>query len=124
MKLKKYDFIVLFFLAALTILSIAVPFLTAKNYAEKLVVIQVSGKDYKSVPLNKDITIPIRNGSNYNLIVVKNNSVRVAEANCPDKLCVKDGAISKPGQVLVCLPNKVVVMIKGEDKEQIDTNSF
>lgn len=124
MKFKKYDYVVLVILLLLTIVSIAVPFLTNKKPEEEIVVIQVSGKDYKTFPLNKDNTIPIKVGDHYNLIVIKDNKVRITEANCPDKLCVKDGAISKQGQILVCLPNKVVVQIKGKDIDQIDTSTY
>lgn len=31
-------------------------------------------------------------------------------ANCPDKLCVKQGKISDIGSI-VCLPNKVIIEI-------------
>lgn len=29
---------------------------------------------------------------------------RIEEADCPDKLCVKQGTVSKSGESLVCLP--------------------
>ena len=37
------------------------------------------------------------------------------DANCPDKLCVKQGKISKDGETITCLPNKVTVTVYGED---------
>lgn len=40
------------------------------------------------------------------------------EADCPDKLCVHQGYISRVGEVLVCIPNKVVVEIKSDDSEK------
>ena len=37
---------------------------------------------------------------------------RIEEADCPDKLCVKQGTVSESGESLVCLPNRVVVAVK------------
>ena len=33
-------------------------------------------------------------------------------ADCPDKLCVHQHAISANGETIVCLPNKVVAEVK------------
>ena len=38
-------------------------------------------------------------------------------ADCPDKLCVNQHAISSNGETIVCLPNKVVVEV--EDGESL-----
>ncbi len=36
------------------------------------------------------------------------------ESSCPDKTCIKQGRIDRPGEIIVCLPNKVTVEITGE----------
>jgi hypothetical protein len=58
------------------------------------------------------------------VINISDGYARIAEADCPDKLCVKDGMISKPGQSLVCLPNKVVVEVKGVRDTETDDVAF
>ncbi|HRR92028.1 MAG TPA: NusG domain II-containing protein [bacterium] len=44
---------------------------------------------------------------------MKNRKVRILSSPCPDKLCVKQGYISESGQVIICLPNRVVIKIEG-----------
>ena len=45
--------------------------------------------------------------------------------DCPDKLDVKQGYISKVGEVIVCLPNKLVIEIKGiDDERDVDYMSY
>ena len=37
----------------------------------------------------------------------------VTDAGCPDKLCVRMGAVSRAGQSIVCLPGGIVVTVVG-----------
>ncbi len=72
--------------------------------------VYVDGTLYKTLPLNKDTVLELEHLK----IVVSGGAVRVEEADCPDKICEKRGAISKAGQTIVCLPNRVVVKISGK----------
>ena len=49
-------------------------------------------------------------------VVIDNGRVCVKETDCPNKLCQK-GAITMAGQSIVCLPNRVSVLIEGKTKE-------
>lgn len=48
-----------------------------------------------------------------NTIYVENDGVSMTYADCPDKLCVRQGKI-KSGAI-ICLPNKVIVEFKKKD---------
>jgi hypothetical protein len=39
------------------------------------------------------------------------------EADCPDKLCMHQNAISLAGENIVCLPNKVVCTVVDETED-------
>lgn len=94
------------------------------NYKEKYISIQVNGKEVKNIIFDKKIigkTIPIKTEFGYNLIEIGDERVRIIEADCPDKLDVKKGYISEVGEVIVCLPNKLIVEIKGvKDEKDVD----
>jgi heptaprenyl diphosphate synthase len=45
--------------------------------------------------------------------------VRVAEADCPNHICVRTGWRSRAGEVIVCVPNRVVIRILGAPPEGI-----
>lgn len=48
-------------------------------------------------------------------IIADSKGVCFSESNCPDRECVKSGWITKPGQMLVCLPNRALVkLVQGE----------
>lgn len=48
-------------------------------------------------------------------VAVGNGCARITRADCPDLCCVRCGAISRAGESLVCLPNRVSVILTGED---------
>lgn len=58
-------------------------------------------------------TIPVNGGTN--LLEIKGNRARLVDADCPDKLCVRQGWIQYTGQCITCLPNKLTVTISGGD---------
>lgn len=52
----------------------------------------------------------------YNQLILTSAGVSIQEASCPDQLCVTAAKINRPGQTIVCLPNKVVVRIIGNQE--------
>jgi hypothetical protein len=123
MKLKSLDIVVIVVIILVTLGSSAVPFINSrKNVDNKYVEIQVKGKLFKRLPLdnNRDERIPIKTDLGENIIEIKNGKVRILDADCPDQICIKDGTIQNPGSILVCLPHKVVVQIKGDNLDADD----
>lgn len=51
------------------------------------------------------------------VVSVTSDGVCVKEADCPDRLCVGQGRITKAGQSVICLPNRVSVYLTGEKAE-------
>ena len=84
--------------------------------------VTVDGAIYGTYPLDVDKEIPIqKDGKTTNLLVIKDGKADVTEADCPDKLCVHQKAISKTNETIVCLPNKVVVQVIGTGESELDS---
>ncbi len=79
------------------------------------VVIMIDGKSVKTLQLDKDVSYEVKQETGVNTVVVKDGSVTVRNADCPDKICEKHRAINQTGETIICLPHKLVVEIK-EDK--------
>ncbi len=47
-------------------------------------------------------------------VVSDGETVRVTSSECPDKICVNTGKISRKGQMIVCSPAHFSVRIEGE----------
>ncbi len=44
--------------------------------------------------------------------------IKVTESDCPDKICIKTGYIKNKGEAAVCMPNRVIVTVEGDDNEK------
>ena len=49
---------------------------------------------------------------NRNLIRVEPGRIRVTEANCPDRICVEHGWLSRELPPIVCLPHRLMIQWK------------
>lgn len=82
------------------------------NFAE----ISYNGKVVKTVSLSEELEFSV-NGVTFS---VKENSVCVVSSPCPDKICVKTGAIKRNGETIICLPEKVSVRIISDNETTAD----
>ena len=119
-KLKKADILVIILIV---IASFLIYFFINKLSKEdanisKKVVITVDGKIFKEVPLTKDTDEKIDINTVYgkNEVIIEKGEVHMHESNCQDKICMKMGKISIPGDSIICLPNRVMVKIVSDKK--------
>ncbi len=68
--------------------------------------ITVGNEEYGVYSLEEDQIIEV--GST-NVVEIKNGQAVMAHAECPDQLCMSMGPIDSPYDLIVCLPNLVVV---------------
>jgi hypothetical protein len=71
-----------------------------------------------TVSLDADREFEVSRDGSYNLIEVSGGRIRVAEADCPDKTCVHTGAKGRAGDLIVCLPNRLQIKIKGGSADE------
>lgn len=73
------------------------------------------GKLIKTVDLHsaeeQSFTVNSADGG-YNIITVKDGSISVTDADCPDRICVMTAPISDGIQPIVCMPHKLVIRIE------------
>lgn len=118
--LKKWDFIVL----AAVLLCSAAAFLclnTFNNNKGSYALVEVNGETVAELSLDENTVYEVKiNGKTTNIVEIKDNKADVTFADCPDKICENHKAIGNSGESIVCLPNRVVVSIKGSNGKQLD----
>ena len=100
------------FLFAAILLVSAIVFLLISFFAPEGAVIEITvdGKLYGQYSLYEEQTIDL----GHNTLIIKDGVADMVSAKCPDGLCVKQRSISKGGESIVCLPNRVIVTVLGE----------
>ena len=83
------------------------------------VIVKVDKKEIARYDLNTDreVVIDGKDGGK-NTLVIKDGKAYINDATCPDKLCEHQGKIHMVGQSLICLPNRVVIEITDDKKDE------
>ena len=94
----------------------------AHRQTGSLVQVTQDGQVTDTFPLSRNLTRRYESPSGgYNIVVVEDGAVRVTEASCPDKICVRHGPTDQTADPIVCLPNRLVVEILAPDgTDQLD----
>ncbi len=95
-----------------------------RTQAGSRVQLQVNGKMYGTYSLEKEQAVPVSvHGKVTNTLQIADGKAKMVEADCPDQLCIHQRAIAKRGETIVCLPNKVVAEVVGEEAPELDAVS-
>lgn len=104
-------------IAALLVLLVIRNRQERKTGTDAVVTVRTSDGD-EVYPLSKDGVFSLNGGTN--TLVIENGEAWVSEANCPDKVCMGMGKISKNGEFIACLPNQVIIVVEGGEESPVD----
>lgn len=83
--------------------------------------VAVDGEVVAELPLSEDAEMVVEGyGGGENTLVIRDGTADITSASCPDGVCVRHRAISRDGESIICLPNRVVVTIRGGEKGDVD----
>ncbi len=123
--MKKGDKILI--IVVLIILGISLfQILKPGKAGNKIVIIRSDGKVIQQISLNtnKNSEFLVKSREGHLTVEIKNGKVRVVNSTCKDKLCVKEGWISKSGESIVCLPNRISISIIGRNDQPVDSVTY
>ena len=94
-------------------------FLPAGSVGEVLTV--RTSDSITEISLDADGRHPVSGPLGTAFLVVEKGSAHLENAPCPLKICEAMGSIDRSGEVIVCLPNRIVVRVLGP--EEVDAVS-
>ena len=74
----------------------------------------IGGETAGIFSLDNDTVFTVESRTGPLVISISDGYVSVVSASCPHKICVKTGAVSRPGQSIICAPGRVAVIIEGK----------
>ncbi|MBN1291464.1 MAG: NusG domain II-containing protein [Candidatus Latescibacteria bacterium] len=79
----------------------------------KHVIVEVDGRHVLELSLDTDVTTTVTGPLGDTKIRVEGGAVRILDSSCPHKYCAGMGFIRHRGEVIICVPNHVIVSIRG-----------
>jgi len=97
----------------LLISALAVYFIIeAAREKGKTLCVSVDGEEVMELSLLSEGEYPLLDGKN--ILVIEAGVAYMKYADCPRQFCVNTGKISKTGEKIVCLHNRVLVIVRGD----------
>ena len=121
MRLRFFDFVAV--LASFLIIGAFSASAYAGGGQNPNVVIEASGQRW-IYPLGEDRQLTVPGPLGEEIIEIRGGEAFVQSSPCPDKICIQQGRISKPGQWIACLPNKVFIRVSGTSGDDVDLVSY
>ena len=75
------------------------------------------------IPLSKEGRYSVKGELGNTWIEIKGGRVRVIDSPCKMKLCVKQGWISRSGESIVCLPNRVAIFLESKKEKMLQVDA-
>lgn len=120
--MRKKDIILFFCIIVAGILGIFIGKLYQSDAG--FVHISVDGSEYGVYSINDANVVEITNSDKHtNTVMIENGCVYMKSADCPDKICVKQGVVRHANEIICCAPNRVIVTIIQNEEGEYDAIS-
>ena len=115
-KMSVWDIVVI---AAICIAALLIALIPLFTQNEGSFVKVTAGLSAESVllPLEEDGLHTFESNGHALTIEIKEGSVSVIDATCPDRVCISSGRISRGGEIIVCVPSMITIEILSENEE-------
>lgn len=122
-KINKYDIALIIVIITVNVFILVYGSFNAVEKGQKIAYVYSENKLVGEYTLTDDykteFSVDIGSGS-YNTIHIEDGKIWIHDATCPDKVCLSQGKISNDGELIVCLPNKLLVQIKDNQETEDD----
>lgn len=112
--IKKSEIIIIALIFAASLLFLFFKNLNSANTDRLNAVIYVGGEKYEQIDLlNEDQKREIKISAKLNVLIeVWQGGIKFVSSECPDKICIKAGDLTKHGDTAACLPADVAIVVE------------
>lgn len=107
---RSLDLVVILAVFVCAILLLWLP--SVRGNAERLAVVTSASTVF--YPLEEDCVLTLKENGYTLVVVIDGGAVRVQTSDCPEQVCRRTGAVSRPGESILCSRAGVLLRIEGE----------
>jgi hypothetical protein len=112
-------------IAALLLVSLASLFFIDRLIPRgSVAVVAVDGQERLRLTLSQDGRREVAGPLGETIVEVRDGRARVVESPCPHRICVRTGWAARSGDMIVCVPNRVVVRVEGAREGDVDATTW
>ena len=119
--ITKGDIILIAAVVLISAVLFALPFFSGND--ELTAEIYVSGEMQHSILLS-EVEEGYTLTENYCQLLIEKDGVSFVYSDCGDKLCVRRGKLTRQGDTMACVPEKVVVILRGGNDKAFDAIAY
>lgn len=93
-------------------------FVISHSGANSVALIEIDGQVNYRIDLQKEQKYLLKEYDPPVTVRVEGNKIAVTQNDCPNKICMKMGPISRAGQMIVCVPKKLLIYIPVQSESQ------
>jgi len=118
-RINKYD---IGLIVAIIVINVFLIWYSGRNVVklkDKVAYIYSNNEIVKEIVLTDDVSdeFKVETETGYNTIRIEGGQLWIEDASCPDKVCIYQGKISSDGEIIVCLPNRMLIKIVDYSEE-------
>lgn len=87
------------------------------------IVVTVHNVEYGRYSIHEDQVIEIPTEHGTNVLVIKDGKAKMKSAGCPDQVCVKHSPIHYNHDMIICMPNEIIVEVYNGEASDLDVIS-
>lgn len=103
------------FIVLITVSLLGITFIKDVLPDAKDVIIEIEGHTKYRYPIDIDRSVNVQSSRGSLTVEIKDKKARVIDASCPNKLCERQGWISRGA--IICIPNRISVIVGGSGKK-------
>lgn len=118
------DYVVAAIFVVFASASFWLPPLEPENNEARLAQVTIANIPARDIDLRQPQAVSFQGHRGEVVLEVAAQRISVRSSVCPNQFCVKQGFVSRPGQMLVCVPNRLVVLLAGAQQNDLDAITY
>ncbi|SHJ51712.1 hypothetical protein SAMN02745165_02566 [Malonomonas rubra DSM 5091] len=82
------------------------------------VLVERDGKVIYTADLDHDQQVELQGPLGVTVLQIEDHAARVISSPCPQKICIGLGKAKHSGDLLACVPNRLVIRIEGDEEKE------